>query len=131
MVAVVPQLGASGWVTSPMKTLDLLISHALESDKSQSTIFNDEVFSIPWYIATYQDNESLLIQNIDNGLSKYLSRYFDSVNVDTTTTAPDSQGRYELNLAASVKRDGVTYDIAKLALIRDGKILRVVAENNK
>ena len=131
MVAVVPELGPGAWVTDPMKQLDLLMSHALESDYSQSTIYQGKIFSIPFIIASWQQDEVRLVEEINNGLGNYLGRYFDSTDVNCTVTEVASDGTYALNLAASVKRNGLSYGIERLAEIKDGHIRNVIKEANR
>ena len=131
MVAVVPELGPGAWVTDPLKQLDLLLSHALESDYSQSTIYQGKIFSIPFIIASHQQDEVRLVEEINTGLANYLGRYFESTDVNCTVGEVNDDGTYGLNLSAKVKRNGISYGIERLADIKDGRIIAVGKEVNR
>jgi hypothetical protein len=130
MTACVPELGPGGWVTDPIRTLDLIFSHCLESDYSQSTVFYKMVTSIAYIIAFYQNNPAQLASELESRLELYFKRYFNTAQVQVTTGTV-VEGRYNIDVIASVTRDGKTYQLGKIVEIEGGKIKKVIAQANR
>lgn len=131
MVAVVPELGAGGWVTDPLKTLDLVIAHAFETDYSQSTIYVDQVVSVAYILQQYQHNPTTLMEQIQTALQRLLNRYFDASTVTTSYVDSTTENRYSLHLNVMVKRDGLSYSLTHLYNIVNGRFIRVLEEINR
>ena len=132
MATVLPALNADGWITDPLKQLDLLFAHALETDFSQSNTFHGRVTSIPFIIAIHQANPDNLVRELKQSLTVYFSRYFDSVTVNSSV-GPDIEGtnQYPLFIEATVSKNGSLYNLSNIVTVENGKIANVLREVNK
>ncbi len=131
MAVVVPELGSGSWVKDPLKQLELLFAHALTSNYSQSTIYPNKVTSIPYIIAKYQQYPESLISEMNKALTAYLLRYFSNVNVQCGLGDETEDNRYDLNISATVTRDGVTHGLSQIITLKDGKIVNVIRATNR
>jgi hypothetical protein len=130
MAATLPELGSGGWVTEPMKQLDLLLAHAMESDYSQSTIYFGNITSIPYLFQKFQHDPGRLCSELENMLSAYLSRYFDTVSVRCTTEDKEDN-KYDLYISGTVKRKGLSYELAKVVDLENNRMRYVAEVNNR
>lgn len=127
----VPELGSGGWVTDPLKALDLIFAHALESDFSQSNVFHGRVTSIPFIIALHQTRPDNLSQELETALRNLFGRFFDSTNISVRYAEPDAYGKYVLTVGVSVTKNGIDYSLSTVISIKDGKVVEVLKELNK
>lgn len=132
MATVLPALNGDGWISDPLKQLDLLFAHALESDFSQSNIFHGKVTSIPFIVAIHQANTENMAREMQDALKLYFGRYFDSVNV-TASIGDDIEGtnKYPLFIEATITKDGSLYSLSNILNVENGKITDVLREVNK
>ena len=131
MQPTVPELGAGGWVTDPLKTLDLVISHAFETDYSQSSIYPGNVTSIAYILSQYQNSPSRMVEEIQKALIRLLNRYFEAVDVLGSYTEYMDDNRYELKLDVTAKRNGRSYNLTQVYNISNGRFNRVLEEINR
>ena len=130
MNPVLPVLGGSSWVTDPALLLSTLFAHCLVADYSQSTIYNGTITSIPYFIATYQNDPLTMTVKLEEALTLYYSRYFNNVTI--TVTYNDTQEiTYPLNISILAIVNGVSYSLANVASIKNGVLLDVLQEINK
>lgn len=136
MKRLLPELGSGGWLSDPQQKLTLLFGHALASDASQSNIYDGAVTSIPDIIARYQNDVNDMVLQMDQALTTYYSRYFDSVIVissvdaDSNTTGSDD-GVYTLSISIEVVDSGKTYSLAVSGQLEDSKMINIIKEVNR
>ena len=128
----IPTLSARGWLQDPISTLDLLFAHFLASDYSQTYMYPDNVSSLPYLIHLYGDKPDELVNNIRDTLSKYMGRYFDTVDIDVRVDNSNGNIRdvYSIILNLSVIREDTVYEIGRILRIKDGKFNKVIKLNN-
>lgn len=129
---LLPTLSLDGWVNTPIKAADYLLSHFFLSDYSQTAIFPGEVMSFSWLLQQYQDNLSGLKSRLQSDLSKCFSHYFSDVEVQVTDEAMmnsnnkralvimlvfTDENKVEYNLARVIEHDGMKVSQINAALI--------------
>lgn len=128
---VVPELGFMGWITDPLKKLDILFAHAVLTDYSQSTVFRNKVTSIPYIIAQYHNMPLELQGELQIKLQAYFSRYFDTVSVQCKSQPADQDNRYTVSLSIAVQDKGNFYELVNVLVLENGKVASVLKEVNK
>lgn len=128
----VPTLSIAGWVRSPSEKADALIAHFYESDKAQTLLYGDNVANLQFIIEKYGHDTVAVQQQLRTELERYLSRYYDAVNVSVTsdTSSEKSDGKVELRLYADVTEAGKQYSFGKLLVISNSKIDKIMSLNN-
>lgn len=128
MEPAVPSLSTDGWVTDIRKKADLLLAHYFASDYSQSNVFLSRITSLSYQVQTFGHDPTQLRTLIQNGLETYLSRYFDSVEVNVTIEkgARGDTARYDIRFDGVVVQDGLRYSIGRLIEIQNNKVKRVM-----
>lgn len=121
---VLPLLSVDGFVTSKDMLMVKLYEHFKAADKSQSTIFKDEVVSLKYIINNSKDDIDIKT-DLEKSLTILYGNYFKSVTVIVTIDNVGSsknigidiqvvdydQLTYALSLSASaVNNNLVTYD---------------------
>lgn len=77
--ALFPSLSEDGWVTSPEKTADYLLSHFIVADASQSYLFSGNVSSLPKILQETQGDIRQTCNEVRQSLNEYFLRYFNNV----------------------------------------------------
>ena len=127
-----PSLSEDGWVTSPDKTADYLLSCFIVSDYSQTYMYTGEVSSLPWILQDTQGDMTRTLVDVRLTLSKYFSRFFDSVNVDVTEI-PNVENPTKAQISIYVKfkdKSGKEHILGKLLQLSDTIVESVVTINN-
>lgn len=127
---VVPSLGFMGWISDPVKKLDMLFSYILESDNSQSTVFYGRVVSLQFIFAKYQNYPTELANELQIKLQELFGRYFEIASVQCKVGATDENNRTEIDLSISVQENGNTYEMVNTLALENGKAKKVVKEVN-
>jgi hypothetical protein len=107
----VPTLSSSGWVKGVATKCDYLISHFYTSEANQTEFYPGNVASLPELLAKYQHDPLSLGTQIQTTMHRYLSRHFDTADVDCSCT--DEDGKVYIRLSATVEQDGVKYSFCK------------------
>lgn len=128
---VVPELGFMGWISDPLKKVDMLFSHVLESDFSQSTIYQGKVTSLPYIIARHQHDPLELQGEIQIQLSAYFGRYFEIASVLCKSGELNENNQYPVSLSISVQENGKLYELVNTLFLENGKVVKVLNEVNK
>lgn len=127
-----PSLSEDGWVDSPSKRADLLLSHALISDYSQTYSYLGYVTSIPWILQETQGDMARTVTLMQTKLSNYFSRYYNNVvievaEVENTDDPSKAQIRLYINLTDN---SGNVINIGKMLQIADTKLEKIITINN-
>lgn len=127
-----PSLSEDGWVTSPDKTADYLLSCFIVSDYSQTYSYTGNVASLPWILQETQGDMTQTIILTRNTLLTYFSRFFDNVNVDVTEVANILEPS-KAQISIYVKFDdkaGNEHVLGKLLRLSKTIVESIVAINN-
>lgn len=130
MVAVVPELGAMGWVADPLKKLEKVFMHTLATDASQSNEYISSIVSIPFIIANYQHIPNRLAEELTAAYKEVLGRYFTTVNPKIKYNDIKDTNKYDLYISIDVQLDGKTYSLTRVFDLENGKLVRLLSEIN-
>jgi hypothetical protein len=132
MTVYYPSLTDSGWITSSPQILDNLLADAYESDYSQTALYRGQVFSIAYVIQEGQGDIPRTIGLLQEGLSRYLKRYFQEVAVEVyRVSALESSSKVELSMYINVTdQDNKSINAAKLLEVTNGQLTNIVTLNN-
>lgn len=130
---MIPSLSEDGWVTTPIKMADYVLSYFFTSDYSQSYIYNNKISSLPWILQNTQGNMHNTLIDMHDTLNTYFSKYFNNVIVEVLdATDPNSTSKAAISIYLSFTgNDGVVYSLAKLLNLGDNlTIQKIITLNN-
>lgn len=129
---VMPTLSSSGFVKNPPELADRLLSYFFLTEASQSELYYENLTSLPDLIQKNNGETFVLEQVTKDTLNRYFSRYFDSVEVQTTTARlqPGDESRTNLTIYVKFVANNITYNLGNTVQIVDGKIKEIVYLNN-
>lgn len=127
-----PALDTDGWVDTPTKVADYLISQFFLSDYSQTANFVGGVASFVKILQQFQGDISGICNETQMTLSKYFSKYFNSVEVEVTgLDKPNSINVTNLTLwLVFTDSEGVQYNLNRIITYSGLKIIDIVATIN-
>lgn len=132
-VPPVPSLSTFGWVKNPAERIDFLLTHMFYADKLQTSLYGNNVTSIQWILEESSGSLDKATVAMRQAINTYLLRYYDSVQVDISTTEenPDvSSTKVRMSLQISVVEDGVEYQVSRLISLVDGRFRQFINTNN-
>jgi hypothetical protein len=127
-----PSLDTDGWVESPIKVADYMLSHFFLSDYSQTAFFRNKVASFAWLLQRHQGNLTALFDETQQILSSYFSTQFSNVEVQVTEV-PDTTTSNKTGLSLFlefVDADGTTHNLSRLVKYSGMKVSEVLAVVN-
>ena len=136
MVAAVyfPSLSEDGWVTSPERQADYIMSHFFASDYSQTQLYLSHVASMSWVIAEANGDVNKTISLLTSSLTSYLGNYFTNVVVSVRESIPavvTDATRVSLIIDASFIDDtGNTIILGKLLEIQNSLFSKITNISN-
>lgn len=77
-----PSLDTVGWIDTPIKAIDAMVSHFFLSDYSQTACFPGGVSSFAWIVENNQGNVQSTISALQIRLHNYLSKQFPEVTCE-------------------------------------------------
>lgn len=127
-----PSLSEDGWVQSPDKIADYMLSHFFVSDYSQTYNYKGQVSSLPWILQDTQGNITQACTAVRAALNTYFSRYFNSVVVEVRELPnPDSPTKGQITIYVNfTDAQGKVYVLGKLLQIADTIIEKIININN-
>lgn len=127
-----PAMSEDGWVTDPIRMGDYLLSDFFLSENSQTSIYKNNVSSLPFLIQSCQGNTTKLVDNTIAMLQSYFTRYFNSVVCQAEVVVdPKVSTYYALNIYLTYLDDqNNRYSIGKIVEIADSKVQKVILANN-
>ena len=129
MDAVIPTLSPDGWVQTASLKLDYLLSHFFLSEYSASYLHYGQITSLPWIIATYNQDATRMAKECESTLESYLSSYYDKVKVRVNVKESET-GKAKMILQIAVKtKDGIGVTREDLAEIEGSRILKIARIN--
>lgn len=127
---VLPRLDGDSWIEEPKAQAQQLLSNAIVADYSQSTVFHKNVTSIPYLVASYQNDPAALCLNIAEALKIMYQRYFDSATIDCNyITNPDTS--YTISIGILLIKNGITYSIERHFNHSANALSSILTELNK
>lgn len=130
-VKVVPVLGGQGFLSDPYGILQQMFSYFLLSDKSQDSVFPNDISSLPYLVAINGNSPYDLKQNVEITLTKMYRRFFDTTDIAVSYTAVQTDGSYNINISVLVTLNGVNYSLQSAASVKDcilGNVIKDLGE---
>lgn len=127
-----PSLSEDGWVNSPEKTADYLLSCFFIAEYSQTYFFKDQVASLPWILQQTQGKIMDACIQVRSTLNTYFSRYFNNVVVDVQEE-PNPENPTKGQISIYVKfadHQGKEYSLGKLLKVSDTIVESIINLNN-
>ena len=120
MAKVVPSLSTQGWLDEtkdPTTITSKLLSYFVVADHSQSNVYQGNISSLPYLMATYGHDDQSFRRQIESTLATLLGRYFDNVTVTASTyeEVDENQkpnGRYGVSLILEQRYLGQQVNLA-------------------
>lgn len=131
--APVPTLSTFGWVSNPAEAADFLLVHMFYADKFQTSLYGENVTSIPWVLEETSGSIERTTIAVRQAINNYLSRYYDSVQVNVSTSEEDptnSSSKIRMSLDIKVIDNGIEYQINRLISLVDGRFKEFINLNN-
>lgn len=125
---VVPSLGPDGWCADPAKMGDILFSHFLLSDYSQSNLFLGQVSSLAYLIHKNAGSLEQTASAVQSTLITYFGKHFNNVNVvvdPVTTESPATDAGIRIYIEYT-DNDGNKHSVGKLATLANGEVSKVI-----
>lgn len=126
----VPSLSGSGWIRDIVNRSTQLMDYFLVADYSQTQLYKGHVSSLPYLVQQYGDSRERLAENIRTTLSRYFRRYFEAVNVNTSTTLVEGgDGRYNVSIECTIEDQGQSFSFGRAIEVGQSKILNVTSDD--
>lgn len=128
-----PTIDTDGWVQSPIKCADYLLSHFFLSDYSQTFHFKGQVASFSWILTRHQGNLELMREEVQRVLSDHFSKQFSEVDIQVSEIATTkSINKKQLGLyLVFTDQDGAIHNLARIFRYTENlKFREIVAVNN-
>lgn len=114
MTIVIPSLSVKGYLRNAEEQLDKQLAYYLSTNPSQTLLYNGTVVSLQYAIYRAAGDVDRLCNIVNNDLNAVFARLFpEGVTVDVSYTTDTNTNQVNLQIAMSVVRDNVKYDLAK------------------
>ena len=124
---VIPTLSSDGWVTTPQKKFDFMMSHFFVAEYSQDYIFHQGVTSLPWIVQETTGDATACCALIQSSLRTYLERAFFQVEVDAGEVPTEDNLSAEIRIFINcVDYDGTVLNLGKILRAKEGMITEIV-----
>jgi len=129
---LLPTLSSDNWVDDSEKKADYLLAHFFESDYSQTSLYLGKISSLSWVIQEGNNDMPKTLSLLRTTINDYLSRYFNSVETEVSINNDNQPSSYVyLNLYIGfTDSEGREYTLSRLLETMDGKLNRVIKNNN-
>jgi len=128
-----PSIDTDGWVNTPVKVADYLLSHFFLSDYSQTHHFKGEVASFAWILTNNQGSLEKTQEETQRVLSAHFSKQFSEVDIQVSevpTTASINKKQLGIYLVFTDK-EGVEHNLARIfAFTENLKFREIISVNN-
>lgn len=123
---VVPILDDRAWYTESLASLDMLFTRYITSDKSQSTILKDKVYSLAYTIQQHNNDHSTMESTINNDLTSLLSNYYNEIDINVGIAINNGDGSYTLRIYIdTVDNKNQRNSLFKAIQIEDSNIVKI------
>lgn len=134
MTVVCPTLSTFGWTTNTVERIDFLLTHIFYADKFQTSLYGQNVTSIPWLLEEAAGDMNKASNSMSQAINTYLTRYYDSARVDVSHADADpenSSSKVIMTLNITIVENGVEYQVSRLISVVDGRFKEFVNLNNE
>lgn len=127
-----PTIDLDGWVKSPVKVADYLMSHFFLSEYNQTSNFPDNVYSFANLMQKNIESATLLAKDLQDSLTDYFTTQFSNVTIEVTTSdKPDSNNLKNLNIyMVFTDSVGTEHNLARLVNYSGNKVTEIISINN-
>lgn len=127
MTAVVPSLEGSLFLKDTQSIIGYTLRKFFKTPKDAVPILPDMIISLPWLVAKYGKEPSVLVSNIQSDLQTVFNRIFNGsvdIAVITSHVSTSNPNEYDINIAISYMTSGgdITQSGTTL-LLKDGQIV--------
>ena len=127
---VIPSLSDLGWVSDPETVLSQLLGYYILTDGGQSIAFQGNLINLPETYYQFINDPTGMSVKMKNDLDTLLSRYFESVEVNTDIQTL-SESKFGILLFASViTKDGQRVSLGRVIDMDSTGVRTVVDINN-
>lgn len=126
MSTLIPTMSSLGWINTPEKKADYLLSCFITNNKSQSPMAQQNSTSLQYLIQEYANRRLQLQEAVSTALDAIMSNGFkgDFVRSTVTVTVPNEDKPTEMSIVFNcvVTIDGTDYTVGKLVSVIDSKV---------
>lgn len=128
-----PTLDTDGWVETPVKAADYMLSHFFLSEYSQTAHFPGDVSSFSYIVSRFQNDVTAIVAETRRALSLYFSQQFESVEIEVgQQVREDSINIIDLTLFMTFRdQKGEEYNIARMIKYNGLKVAEIIAVINQ
>lgn len=132
MAVVVPTLTLAGYIKDEPSIMKQMLSYALTSNYSQSTLFLGKITSIPYIISRSYQDKSQLINELQEALYSYYQRAFKTVEVEVSQSPITNSDNFNIRIYLSaIGSAGKRFNLASLARVDNGALKDILFELNR
>lgn len=121
MVSSLPTLSIDGFVTNHELMMSKIFEYFLIADYSQSLIFQGDITSFKYIMATGNVVNDLSSSMID-ALTKLYERYYDTASVEVQVTEHEETNTQYLKIGIVTENDGKKYYLYRSVQYTNGRI---------
>lgn len=121
-------LDTDGWVETPVRIADRMLSNFLLAEQSQTFFFPHDVYSFPYLIGRYGSDLIELRQQVQENLARYYGTRFSQVETEVRTEiVEDSVNRAEMFIYLTfTDNEGLTHNLSKIVRYSGQKVSKVL-----
>lgn len=127
---MIPTLSERGYIEDTRLIMAYIMSCYYTTDKKQSLLYNPDLISLPYTYYKHINDPKDLADAINNDISKLLSYYYETVDVETEARITDSVFATIALYATVIDRDGKKVGIGNLVNFDTKGLGRVIEINN-
>lgn len=136
MLAALPTLDTSGWITEPSEKASRLMAYFFASEFSQSNLFLGHVQSLPNLLAMNAFNYDNLRAEIETEMSKLFTGYFDGNDISVevkpvNSNGVDSESKFSVVIDVRLSAEGIYLSLGRELIINKAKIERIINLNGE
>jgi hypothetical protein len=126
----IASLSDHGWITDSGKILNHLLSYYILTDNGQSLLFQGNLINLPDTYFKHINDPEAMSAAIKTDMDKLLSRYFTSVDVETSVK-PLTDSRHAILLyAAVIDSEGVKIELNRVVELNTSNLRNIIEVNN-
>ena len=129
----VPSMSTQGLVYDSSNKIDKLLAHAFVSDFNQTYLYPGKITSLAAYIAQGGSRSSEVINKIQDGLTRYLSKYYTNADVvvsPVTTDVNVNSDQITLGITLTLIENQAQINAYRMVVLANGSLVNVININN-
>lgn len=119
----IPTLTSAGWIGDISTQAIQMMAWFRASEHSQTTLYPNEIASLPYLQREYGHDPALLSSNINNTLKVYFKSVFNEVNVNTKYSELNQDGEYTVQMDVVIFHEGKQYSLGRLLTANTNEII--------